>query len=109
MLNLVRGEESPDHHKKEESLSKAKEIAEDWYLRFVGNFAVERSKTRRPFARFSSITYKFQKQFLLFGALLHCSDFASATLNLVPPATSPLSIANDLLKVFPRMGMLGLP
>jgi len=36
---------------KEESLAKAKEIAEDWYLQLRGNCALENSKPKRPFAR----------------------------------------------------------
>jgi hypothetical protein len=36
---------------KEESLSKAKEIAEDWYLQLRGKLRAVRSRAKRPFAR----------------------------------------------------------
>jgi hypothetical protein len=36
---------------KEESLAKAKDVAEDWYLQLRENFSLESSKPKRPFAR----------------------------------------------------------
>jgi hypothetical protein len=42
---------------KEESLAKAKEIAEDWYLQLRENFALESSKPKRPFVRFPRSIY----------------------------------------------------
>ena len=41
---------------KEDSLSRAKEIAEDWYLRLAENSATERSRAKRHFAKCLSTT-----------------------------------------------------
>jgi hypothetical protein len=41
---------------KEDSLSRAKEIAEDWYLQLRGKLRAERSRAKKPFAKCLSTT-----------------------------------------------------
>ncbi len=78
---------------KEESLSKAKEIAEDWYLQLRGKLRAERSKPKKPSAKCPSNI---------------CANTTSSRRDNAARSTSKASTGGRQVHLVPFFGHLGI-